>query len=90
MCYQDPSKKVYVQHRLEEHKELVWNLIHEQRGHFYVCGYVQDTCGDYEPTLTPFVQRVVSGTHMGKDVQDVLERIAEEYLGTRVVLLIFG
>ncbi|KAG0264273.1 NADPH-cytochrome P450 reductase [Mortierella polycephala] len=30
--------KTYVQHRMNEHKELVWDLIHKQGGYFYVCG----------------------------------------------------
>jgi len=30
--------KTYVQHRMSEHKELIWDLIHKQGGYFYVCG----------------------------------------------------
>ncbi|KAG0073229.1 NADPH-cytochrome P450 reductase [Linnemannia elongata] len=30
--------KTYVQHRMNEHKELIWDLIHKQGGYFYVCG----------------------------------------------------
>ena len=33
-------EKVYVQHKMSEHKDLIWTLIHEQQGYFYVCGYV--------------------------------------------------
>ncbi|KAI1320102.1 NADPH-cytochrome P450 reductase [Mortierella claussenii] len=30
--------KTYVQHRMDEYKELIWDLIHKQGGYFYVCG----------------------------------------------------
>ncbi|KAF8983879.1 NADPH-cytochrome P450 reductase [Entomortierella lignicola] len=30
--------KTYVQHKMEEYKELIWDLIHKQGGYFYVCG----------------------------------------------------
>ncbi|KAG9323845.1 hypothetical protein KVV02_007855 [Mortierella alpina] len=30
--------KTYVQHRMSENKELIWDLIHKQGGYFYVCG----------------------------------------------------
>ncbi|KAG0003740.1 NADPH-cytochrome P450 reductase [Entomortierella chlamydospora] len=30
--------KTYVQHKMNEHKELIWDLIHKQGGYFYVCG----------------------------------------------------
>ncbi|KAG0308475.1 NADPH-cytochrome P450 reductase [Dissophora globulifera] len=30
--------KTYVQHKMDEHKELIWDLIHKQGGYFYVCG----------------------------------------------------
>ncbi|GJJ76382.1 NADPH-ferrihemoprotein reductase [Entomortierella parvispora] len=30
--------KTYVQHRMTEHKELIWDLIHKQGGYLYVCG----------------------------------------------------
>ena len=30
--------KVYVQQRLRERQQQVWNWLHTQRGYFYVCG----------------------------------------------------
>jgi len=34
----DQSKKVYVQHLLEQDADLIWNVIGESKGHFYICG----------------------------------------------------
>lgn len=33
----DPSKKVYVQHRMKEHADTINQLL-EQKAYFYVCG----------------------------------------------------
>lgn len=33
------QKKVYVQNRMEEHGEVVWDLLHKRRGFFFICGY---------------------------------------------------
>ncbi|KAF9949475.1 NADPH-cytochrome P450 reductase [Modicella reniformis] len=35
---QPGQPKTYVQHRMNEYKELIWDLIHKQGGYFYVCG----------------------------------------------------
>ncbi|KAF9161884.1 NADPH-cytochrome P450 reductase [Actinomortierella ambigua] len=35
---QPGQPKTYVQHRMTEHKELIWDLIHNKGGYFYVCG----------------------------------------------------
>ena len=34
----DQEKKVYVTHLLEQDAELIWKLIGENKGHFYICG----------------------------------------------------
>lgn len=34
----EPGKKVYIQHRIEQDEELLYQLLHEQNGHFYMCG----------------------------------------------------
>lgn len=34
----DQGKKVYVQHLLEQDADLIWNVIGENKGHFYICG----------------------------------------------------
>ena len=32
--------KVYVQHKLLEYQEQVWKMLNDQKGYFYLCGYV--------------------------------------------------
>jgi hypothetical protein len=36
----DQEKKVYVTHLLEQDSDLIWEVIGEKKGHFYICGYV--------------------------------------------------
>lgn len=36
----DQAQKVYVTHLLQQNKEEIWQIIGEQNGHIYVCGYV--------------------------------------------------
>lgn len=34
----DQPQKVYVTHLLEQDADLVWEVIGEKNGHFYICG----------------------------------------------------
>lgn len=34
----DQPQKVYVTHLLEEDMDLLWDVIGEKKGHFYICG----------------------------------------------------
>jgi len=34
----EQTNKVYVQNRILENKELVWNLLKDKNGYLYVCG----------------------------------------------------
>lgn len=34
----DQKEKIYVTHLLEQDADLVWKLIGENKGHFYLCG----------------------------------------------------
>lgn len=34
----DQEKKIYVQHLLEKDADLIWDVIGEKKGHFYICG----------------------------------------------------
>eukprot|EP00339_Tiarina_fusa_P000750 CAMPEP_0117081284 /NCGR_PEP_ID=MMETSP0472-20121206/57301_1 /TAXON_ID=693140 ORGANISM="Tiarina fusus, Strain LIS" /NCGR_SAMPLE_ID=MMETSP0472 /ASSEMBLY_ACC=CAM_ASM_000603 /LENGTH=938 /DNA_ID=CAMNT_0004809173 /DNA_START=153 /DNA_END=2969 /DNA_ORIENTATION=+ len=34
----DQAHKVYIQHKISEDSDLLWELLHEKKGHFYLCG----------------------------------------------------
>ena len=34
----DQKKKVYIQHKIKEDKNLMWKYLQEEEGHFYLCG----------------------------------------------------
>lgn len=34
----ETSKKVYVQHRIAEHGEKVWDILNNKKGNLYICG----------------------------------------------------
>merc|ERR1719335_1866408 len=34
----EQKEKIYVTHRLQQNKELIYDLIHEKHGNFYLCG----------------------------------------------------
>nr|XP_016926962.2 NADPH--cytochrome P450 reductase [Drosophila suzukii] len=47
----DESKKVYVQHLLEQDADLIWNVIGESKGHFYICGDAKNMAVDVRNIL---------------------------------------
>eukprot|EP01026_Neomeris_dumetosa_P056801 TRINITY_DN5202_c0_g1_i11.p1 TRINITY_DN5202_c0_g1~~TRINITY_DN5202_c0_g1_i11.p1 ORF type:complete len:680 (-),score=89.85 TRINITY_DN5202_c0_g1_i11:366-2333(-) len=53
---ENSGKKVYVQHRLKESGSQVWDLLNDQKGHFYVCGDAARMAGDVEAVLLEIVQ----------------------------------
>ncbi len=32
------DKKVYVQHRMQEFEQKIWDIVSERKGFFYICG----------------------------------------------------
>ncbi|KAH6585107.1 hypothetical protein BASA61_007078 [Batrachochytrium salamandrivorans] len=53
MAYsRDGAQKVYVQHRLMEFSTDVWDLLHTQRGHFYICGDAKHMAHDVSNSLS--------------------------------------
>lgn len=34
----DQKEKIYVTHLIEQDADLIWNVIGENKGHFYICG----------------------------------------------------
>ncbi|EDX03940.1 GD23403 [Drosophila simulans] len=47
----DQGKKVYVQHLLEQDADLIWNVIGENKGHFYICGDAKNMAVDVRNIL---------------------------------------
>jgi sulfite reductase alpha subunit-like flavoprotein len=34
----DGPKKVYVQHKIEERRDFIWELLDKKKANFYICG----------------------------------------------------
>ncbi|EDW76266.1 uncharacterized protein Dwil_GK14755 [Drosophila willistoni] len=47
----DQEKKIYVQHLLEQDADLIWNVIGEKKGHFYICGDAKNMAVDVRNIL---------------------------------------
>ncbi|KAH8325706.1 hypothetical protein KR067_004844 [Drosophila pandora] len=47
----DQASKVYVQHLLEQDADLIWNVIGENKGHFYICGDAKNMAVDVRNIL---------------------------------------
>lgn len=47
----DQGKKVYVQHLLEQDADLIWKVIGENKGHFYICGDAKNMAVDVRNIL---------------------------------------
>lgn len=52
----DTDKKVYVQHRLQQHAEEVYQWLKEG-AHFYICGDAKQMAGDVRNTLVDIVEK---------------------------------
>jgi sulfite reductase (NADPH) flavoprotein alpha-component len=64
----DQSRRVYVQHRMREHGEILWRWL-EDGAHFYVCGDATRMAKDVDAALTDIIR-----THGGMS-----ESAAHEY-----------
>eukprot|EP00732_Lithocolla_globosa_P000865 Lithocolla_globosa_v1_NODE_344_length_4393_cov_24.392577.p1 type:complete len:670 gc:universal NODE_344_length_4393_cov_24.392577:2367-4376(+) len=47
----EQKEKVYVQHRMREHKGKIWQYLFDQNGHFYVCGDARNMARDVHKVL---------------------------------------
>ncbi|KAK9765095.1 hypothetical protein K7432_006850 [Basidiobolus ranarum] len=47
----EQQHKIYVQHKLKEHQEQVWNLIHNEDCYFYVCGDAKNMAKDVQKAI---------------------------------------
>lgn len=52
----DQPQKVYVTHLLEEDMELLWDVIGEKKGHFYICGDAKNMATDVRNILLKVLQ----------------------------------
>lgn len=59
----EQEQKVYVQHRIEEHGERIWNSL-EKGGHFYLCGDGEYMSSAVEAALVRLVEKYQG---MGED-----------------------
>ncbi|GLI69078.1 hypothetical protein VaNZ11_013623 [Volvox africanus] len=57
----EQKEKVYVQNRLAESADLVWELL-QQGGHFYVCGDAGSMAGAVEQTLLQLISERLDGS----------------------------
>merc|ERR1712137_48195 len=47
----DQPHKVYIQHKIAEDSQLLWNLLNQKQGHFYLCGPTWPA-GDVQDAIT--------------------------------------
>ncbi|XP_055598762.1 NADPH--cytochrome P450 reductase [Uranotaenia lowii] len=52
----DQAQKVYVTHLLEEDQNLLWSVIGENKGHFYICGDAKNMATDVRNILLKLLQ----------------------------------
>lgn len=52
----DQPEKVYVQHKVEEQHQLIWKLLGEECGSFYICGDAKEMARDVEKALVKSFQ----------------------------------
>jgi sulfite reductase alpha subunit-like flavoprotein/ferredoxin len=64
----DQAAKIYVQHRLEEDGSIIFDMMHNQNGHFYVCGSARQLPVDIYSAMQRILLR-----HGGEAVQTVAD-----------------
>jgi sulfite reductase alpha subunit-like flavoprotein len=72
----DSEKKVYVQHHIQEDADIIWDILHNQGGHFYVCGDAKYMAKDVERTLISIFKE--KGKMNDKEANDFLNLITEQ------------
>jgi len=65
----ETNKKIYVQHRLAEHGEMIWELIREKRAHIYICGDANNMARDVQACIEN-IAKTVGG--MGENQANIL------------------
>ena len=74
MSRENPDgSKHYVQHDLEKHADLVWDLIKTRKACFYICGDANHMEKDVMAALTRIFEAKLEGSH--KAATDMLEKM---------------
>lgn len=75
----DQVEKIYIQHKIEEDKSLMWQMLVAQKGHFYLCGPTWPEADVRNALLSSFQ---LEGNMSIKDSEDLLEkiRVDERYI----------
>jgi len=50
-------EKVYVQHKMKEHMDLIWSIVNDKNGYFYVCGDARLMAKDVRQTLKETIMK---------------------------------
>jgi sulfite reductase (NADPH) flavoprotein alpha-component len=66
----DQAEKIYVQHRMKENADEIWNWIDAEGAHFFVCGDARRMAKDVDATLRKIVQE-----QGGKSVEQANEYV---------------
>jgi len=69
----DQAEKVYVQHLVEQQAALIYRLLIEEGGHFYICGDAAEMARDVQAALLKAVETAggLSTEEAGKKIQEL-------------------
>jgi len=71
----DQPEKLYIQHKIKEDSQILWDFLSQKKGHFYLCGPTWPEADVRDAILSSF--RDVGGLDH-KASEDLLERLKEE------------
>uniref|UniRef100_U5EZ84 NADPH--cytochrome P450 reductase n=1 Tax=Corethrella appendiculata TaxID=1370023 RepID=U5EZ84_9DIPT len=69
----DQAHKVYVTHLLQEDTDLIWNVIGENKGHFYICGDAKNMALDVRNILLNILK--TKGNMSETEAQQYIKRM---------------
>nr|XP_036221356.1 NADPH--cytochrome P450 reductase isoform X1 [Bactrocera oleae]XP_036221357.1 NADPH--cytochrome P450 reductase isoform X1 [Bactrocera oleae]XP_036221358.1 NADPH--cytochrome P450 reductase isoform X1 [Bactrocera oleae] len=69
----DQNEKVYVTHLIEKDADLIWNVIGENKGHFYICGDAKNMAVDVRNILVKIL--VTKGNMSEADAVQYLKKM---------------
>ncbi|XP_062409374.1 LOW QUALITY PROTEIN: P450 (cytochrome) oxidoreductase b [Sardina pilchardus] len=59
----DQEQKVYVQHLIKNNKEEIWNQVHSQSAHIYICGDARNMARDVQAAFYDIAEELGGMTH---------------------------